>query len=833
MPSEFRVAASLWPARVEIAWTDRVPLGSARPSCRLVRRRDGFPAAADDGLTVVDVDDLFQLPVAPDAPWGRIERLRCVATNSNAEGGLLQGAVELYFATGGAADPVRAAVSVYDPATGTVQRTAFADVSRVAQSAAAPTPPYTQVQAWEIFETPGGGPEVSRGSVTFFEFVPDPLTPPPGPSRFRWAPAAGPVQDADYDERRLDVTVGSAAGFATTVAGATAPSRWLEIRSAPDPDAGLTEWSFTLDDGDLDPGVVYYYRVFGAGGAEVPEPARGSALATRSYGAHEVMYRLLPPVHQVADADPTAPNGGRQLYRFLAAFGLAVDHVRGLIEGVADRHDVVSARADFLPHLARMIGWLPDLTVSQNTQRQDIGFAAEIFGAVGTVRNPPALVNRVTGWPCRVKEFVHNVFLTNAPETVPIWEIWQVTRGGGAWSAPAPLSLTTSMDGGPVALEAGGAPWVIWHSDRSGRRELWFRRLGVDPAPRRVMEGAPDDAPSLTYSDETPAAVIDGADVRLFWVSDRDGARQIWTRVLSPAPGLAERLTDHPKEDGHPAAVRNGTDLWLFWDSNQRGPRDLWYRRWTGGAWGAPARVAKDPEYDALHDTQPAAVISPLGDLWLFWCRDRADRREIWHQVVSGGAWGPQQSLSADLPSSGRDEAPWPVVVGGQVWLFFHSNRGGPWQVWARIHDGTAWQSAALLSDERTADQEPTGFVDGSGDLHVFWTSQRRTRWYQSRTLDLSNAPMLAEMGTLEDHGHYTYDTGATNDDWYARGTVGIYLEPDVVNADAIAAAAQRAAAFLEPFRAAPVRYVWPLGDIAHEEAIEVGGVGESWSDGP
>ena len=53
----------------------------------------------------------------------------------------------------------------------------------------------------------------------------------------------------------------------------------------------------------------------------------------------------------------------------------------------------------------------PDLTQPEPLQRNDIFFAPEIFASVGTIPTLRALVNRMSGWPCQVKEFVDNVFL--------------------------------------------------------------------------------------------------------------------------------------------------------------------------------------------------------------------------------------------------------------------------------------------------------------------------------------------------------------------------------------------------------------------------------------
>src|SRR5205823_2982133 len=148
----------------------------------------------------------------------------------------------------------------------------------------------------------------------------------------------------------------------------------------------------------------------------------------------------------------------------------------------------------------------------------------------------------------------------------------------------------------------------------------------------------------------------------------------------------------------------------------------------------------------------------------------------------------------------------------------WHSNHNGPWQIWGRAHDGTGWGNAMRLSPSVHGNKEPAAAIDSTGDMRVVWRSQRRARRYRSRTLDFDDAIMLAEMGTFDDRAHYTYDTGLEPDDWYARGTVGLYLTPDTNDAATIAAVIDRTTSFLEPFRPAPVRYTWPTRDLPDEE---------------
>jgi hypothetical protein len=842
---ELTVGASLEPRTIDVAW-QFAQAGTSRPAFRLTRRLGGYPVVDTDGVQVIDVDDLFPLaPPAPSAPWARLVRTELWTANGPADDpNMFQGRIDLYYATVASVQPARVTIGWFNAALGHNEGVVIDEVSRVVRTVQPLVAPFTFVVSLEIFATPGGGAEVSEGVITLFDFVPDPTTPPPAPAQLRWAPAVGPVVNVGYQLLRATTYAGDGVSARFTVDDTTAAFfvpvsassalGTISIDAAHDPTADVTEWTVQFSDGGLTPGLTYYYRLFtGAPFVMGAVPAMGSALATADLGAHDLMYGLLPPVHRIADAELAAPGQRGQLDRFLSPFGAALDHVNGLIDALPARHDIARARVDELPHLSRMIGWSPDLVAPAPTQRQDLEFAAELFAAVGTLRNPPAVVNRVTGWLCDVKEFAHNVVLTNAPETQHLWEIWQVTRTAGTWSTPAPLTLTTFADSDPIALDVGGTSWVIWHSDRSGRRELWFQRLGVDAAPVRVMSGAPDDAVGHTYSDEAPTAVVNGANVLLFWSSDRTGTPQIWSREMTPVPGPATLISNLASTGHNPAAVRIGTSLWLFWDSAQRGTTDIWSRVLTAGVWSAESRMVKDGALDELNDSRPAALVAPTGDLWLFWCRDRGDRREIWHQLNSGGVWGAQISLSTDLTTGQRDEAPGPVVDGTHVILFFHSNRGSNWQIWSRVHDGVAWRNAVRMSGELTADKEATAFMDGAGKLQVLWSSQRRAPWYRSRTLDFDDVHMLAEMGTFNDHTHYTYDTGLGPDDWYARGTVGLYLTPDTHDTTKIAAGIERAAAFLEPFRPAPVRFTWPLRDMVHEEPIEVGDLlGETWSDG-
>jgi len=833
---EFAATPSLYPGRVDLHWRWSSP-SAARPDFRVARGREEPPATIGGGLVVLKLSEWFK---PAGTAWGRVERHRLVIDRSAADGGLEQAAFELYFNGPTDVEPVRVTIHVYDAVAGAMETTDFPEVTRVVRTQVQllQTDPVTH--SWKIFHTPGGAPEVSAGTLWWTITTPPPSA--PAGETFTWTPHVGTPESLGFErfERlivRLDNSAAVSGGelvFVSVQGTDTVP--FLSLIETTSADSGEFFWDVRLtDDGITTPGVRYY-TLFVPDLSQLSgfQTATAMALAASDFDSPARLYGLLPPYHRYADEPDPAARGKGQLRRFLIPFGLATDATRSSAEELRNEVDPDAARLDLLPHLARQIGWEPDVAATGLQQRHDIRYAPALFSTVGTRTNLATLVNRVVGWQHRVKEFVNNIFLTNAPEAESLWELWEIRYSAGTWTKSIPVTVTTNVDAHPAAaFDAATTLWLFWQSDRNGRREIWRQRLGgVDPAPQLARTGAPDDTPGFSAVEESPSAVWAANRIWVFWSSDRSGRWEIWTRTFSGSTvgSTPVQLTDHPAPDRHPAALYDpaGTGrIWLFWDSSRRGPTDIWSRVYdiATQAWGQAERLTQSP----FRDENPAAVIDPSGKLWLFWTRDVAGRRELWCQTRVGTTW---QAATRLTTGEFRDESPAALPWGTGVLLLWHSNRNGVWQIWGRRYEGGTWHPETLLDSGVQGDKEPTGVVYTGGAVRIFWRSQRRAGWYRSRTIDTDDTEMLDAIGTDTDHAHYTHVTNTTSQDFYARSVVGVYLTPDTTVAPEIQSAVDRLAAFVEPFRPLQARFVWITDQPAHTETIAPDpDLGEEWVD--
>jgi len=228
-----------------------------------------------------------------------------------------------------------------------------------------------------------------------------------------------------------------------------------------------------FSDSGLKSETVYYYAVVGFTGPKNYFPAFVSAMATGNYQAGDYLYCSLPGLYRSFDTvrPPNVPalapsdQSKGQLLRFIEMFGLQFDLLRSFAAGTRDLHDRRRIDGSLLPLLAGWIGWPTDFTLDFAKQRNEIQYAPHYHRTVGIAANIRATINRLVTWDALIKEFVHNVFVTNAPEQLVIYEI---EKSGGPFSQQSLVTLDVAYEGRPSAVRsADGRDWIFYHARQS------------------------------------------------------------------------------------------------------------------------------------------------------------------------------------------------------------------------------------------------------------------------------------------------------------------------------------------------------------------------------
>jgi hypothetical protein len=597
----------------------------------------------------------------------------------------------------------------------------------------------------------------------------------------------------------------------------------------------------TASDVGLRAETVCYYALFPYAGSppqyDDDPHNRVSAMATGQYGFAERMYQLLPSIYRRYDTQQLPPPGSGVatqdlsrgiLRRYLDLPGGQLDQVFSLARAALALHDVSTLDGALLPLLAQWIGWRTNYALPVDTQRNEIRFAPELYRTTGSITAVDATVDRVTGWPVRTKEFVHNVARTNQPERL---NLWAASRDAtGAWGQTALASVNFVYDGRPSHVtDQDGSELFLFHTCRPHGWDIWAKRFaGGQWQPSEPVVDRPG-------TDKYPSAALQGSTLWLFWGSYDATARQwrIWFQTQVAGVWTAPQVYgDTATERRNPAVVADGTaGIWLFWREWIGGRWQVRFNRNDGTNWqlNPDGTMPQDGGQPVDVDDDLIAVINPsaAGILWLFWSR---------HDPASAGqtrwsvAWRVKQGLdptAADwsavrvLPKGSpdvhdREPAPLPAA-NGNLELFWASTRGGGWSVsHAELNTGTlAWSTPDFTAPGPFSQRAPLAIATGSGTLLTYRSNQSLAyqsplsgaeqtlddRYAGTTTVRATDTAKLALRGAFEDFQTYTYQGGVLTDAArITRGTIGLFVTPDTSDATAIQAAVSQLAAVLPEF---------------------------------
>jgi hypothetical protein len=708
-------------------------------------------------------------------------------------------------------------------------------------------------------------------------------------------PSPSSAFEKDLDDRIISISLWSAFEFQQIVLTRQAEvsvqepgNRWLitdgkrkylvvkvstesEVRL----DVYLLEVS-SLPDAGLRSEVVYYYAFFpykhnpsASGRREYifDRNNRTSAMSTAPYDFGGLMHRMLPAIYHRYDTDLPAKQYESvlsaedmqrgQLRRFLDLPGSQLDQFYSFATAALNFHDIRQVDGKLLPLLAQWIGWDTDYTLEIAGQRNELRSAPEMYRTIGIIPNiEAAVVKCISGWEMQTKEFVHNVFRSNTPEQLNLWQCRRNEEG--EWQEDAEVfSLDAAYDGRPAAVrDQQNTLWLFYHTFRPERTlkklrwDIWFKTY--------EQEYGWSPSQPLTHSctiDKYPAVACQNEFLWVFW-SSYDETEQAWSinyrkrtgeRWLSADDLKAENktvdiLSASPNQRKNPCAVVDHEyRLWLFWLEKERNRWFLKYIRHNKESGWDPEPTEGFP----VGDRKDLFVLFHSDgtdhNFWLFWSQRKTAAvpgKLHWEIAFCKKPVAGDWDITHSLPKAGSDEnyhdvEPAAIVAGdGKIQLCWSSNRTGSWSMWKTEIDmeTAAPGELAVLVDGPYSRCNPLPLELEEGEISVLYRSNRSIT-YQSdiycatgttdfrnagcTTVDIRNEDKI-ELARYKKYGDfltYTYDIGKngepTNDDWFARDTIGLYLTPDTDDQQLITRNRELVKGVLKRFLPAQVRLVF------------------------
>ncbi len=427
-----------------------------------------------------------------------------------------------------------------------------------------------------------------------------------------------------------------------------------------------------LDKDNLKGETVYYYSLFPYEnkGTLPTEPLERNnctaAMATAPYDMAQLMYTLLPRIYPRYDTvlPPDTPGMSEadqqrgQLRRFLELPGNQLDQFYSCTKSMRELHNIDTVDARLLPLLGQTIGWpLNNQATNIDNQRNEIRSAPFLYQTNGIIPTVETVVKRVYGLENRVKEFVHNVFMSNSPERLNIWMRQQIE---GQWSnATEPFSLDFAYEGRLATAydKQKGTLWLFYQTYRNERWEIWYKTHAMFSI---VVSNFPAEldndfiSPILLKAFKEQGltlfsqASIEKQGKNEWLITDfehketyrvkKNGEQLNIERASFSQPLVATQTGT----DKHPTAIIQGTTLWVFWDAYDK---DQLYwrihyctRNQKTGQWSAinTFDINNARQYARR---QPSAVADDMGGMGIFWLEKVGSEWKLKYQRHNASNW--------------------------------------------------------------------------------------------------------------------------------------------------------------------------------------------------
>ena len=233
------------------------------------------------------------------------------------------------------------------------------------------------------------------------------------------------------------------------------------------------------------------------------------------------------------------------------------------------------------------------------------------------------------------------------------------------------MSPDAALDGDPAVAPDGTGAWIIWSRRSGGKFRVMARHIRADLAM--------DNAVFVTRTgtaEAAPRAVGRAGSVWAAWESYEDGHNHIVIAVCRNGVWREPEPISDPASEAYRPSLAVSADgvVSVVWDGGPSQSYGVFLRQWTGGRWGAIARIPSDASLDA-YAPRVAAMEGPQA--WIVYAQN-PERSADW------GLRGPLGALAMTAPSRALS---WTRHASPMTGLTCSPSRRGlppPWRVSTR-----------------------------------------------------------------------------------------------------------------------------------------------------
>ena len=156
------------------------------------------------------------------------------------------------------------------------------------------------------------------------------------------------------------------------------------------------------------------------------------------------------------------------------------------------------------------------------------------------------------------------------------------TDGGVSWGADTRLTNNTGESLYPAVSVSGSAVNVVWRDDRDGNTEIYYKR-STDGG---VSWGTDTRLTNNSSLSSLPSIIVSGSAGHVVWHDDRDGNYEIYYKRSSDGGvswGADTRLTNNSSFSGYASFSLSGSAVHVVWLDSRDGNDEIYYKRDPNG----------------------------------------------------------------------------------------------------------------------------------------------------------------------------------------------------------------------------------------------------------